>query len=73
MGRTHITHTSHASRLLSSPSNFLISSSLSAPVIRCPGGLLIPSPSTLAPCSTILLFLSFTLSLRYSSLFSCNK
>ena len=46
---------------------------ITAPVIRCPGGLLIPSPSALALCSTILLFLSFTLSLRYSSLLSCNK
>ena len=39
-------------------------SSLPASVIKCPGGLLIPSPSALALCSTFLLFLSFTLSLR---------
>ena len=36
-------------------------------------GFFIPSPSALALCSTLLLFPSFTLSLRYSSLFSCNK
>ena len=43
---------------------------------KCPRGLLIPSPSALALCSTlleILLFLYFTLSFRYSSLFSCNE
>ena len=70
MGRTHITHTSHASHLLSSS----LSHHLLPP--RSPrrtGGLLIPSPSALALCSTLLLFLSFTLSPRYFSLFRCNK
>ena len=68
-------HTSHMHRTLltSSPPPFRITSSLPALVIKCPGGLLIPSPSTLALCSTLLLFLSFTLSPRYSSLFSCSK
>jgi hypothetical protein len=80
---THITHTSHASRLLSSslsphtshihrtllvssPPPFLNTSSLPAPVIKCPGGLLIPSPSALALCSTLLLFLSFFFSPSFS-------
>src|SRR6056300_1673134 len=68
-------HTSHIHRtlLVSSPPPFLNTSSLPAPVIKCPGGLLIPSPSALALCSTLLLFLSITLSRRYFSLFSCNK
>ena len=68
-------HTSHMHRTLlaSSPPPFLNTSSLPAPVIKCPGGLLIPSPSALALCSTLLLFLSFSLSPRYSTLFSCNK
>src|SRR6056300_162548 len=70
MGRTHI-NTSHIHRTLltSSPPPFRITSSLPALVIKCPGGLLIPSPSALALRSTLLLFLSFTLSIRYSSLF----
>jgi len=57
----------------SSSPPFLIISSLPAPVIQCPGGLLIPSPSALALCSTLLLFISLTLSPRYSTFFSCNK
>ena len=58
--------------LTSSPPPFLITCSLPALVIKCPGGLLTSSPSALALCSTLLLFLPFTLSLRYarySSLF----
>ena len=68
IGRTHTSHI-HRTLLTSSPPPFRITSSLPALVIKCPGGLLIPSPSALALCSTLLLFLSFTLSLRYSSLF----
>ena len=68
-------HTSHIHRTLlaSYPPPFLNTSSLPAPVIKCPGGLLIPWPSALALCSTLIFFFSFTLSPRYSSLFSCNK
>ena len=68
-------HSSHIHRtlLISSPPPFRITSSLPALVIKCPGGLLISSPSALALCSTLVLFLSFTLSLRYSPFFSCNK
>ena len=40
---------------------------------KWPEGLLIPSPSALVFCSTLILFLSFTLSTRYSTFFSCNK
>ena len=51
-------HTSHIHRtlLVSSPPPFLNTSSLPAPVIKCPGGLLIPSPSALALCSTLVHF-----------------
>ena len=51
-------HTSqiHRTLLASSLPPFLNTSSLPAPVIKCPGGLLIPSPSALALCSTLLLF-----------------
>ena len=63
-----IPHTSHIHRtlLVSSPPPFLNTSSLPAPVIKCPGGLLIPSPSALALCSTLLLFLSFFFSPSFS-------
>ena len=56
------THHTACTLLASSPPPFLNTSSLPAPVIKCPWGLLIPSPSALALCSTLLLFLSFTLS-----------
>ena len=60
-------HTSHTHRTLlaSSPPPFLNTSPLPAPVVKCPGSLLIPSPSALALCSTLRLFLSPTLSPRY--------
>ena len=70
MGRAHITHASML--LASSPPPFLNTSSLPAPEIKCPVGLLFQWPSALAICSTLLLFLSPTLSPRYSTLFSCN-
>ena len=53
-------HTSHMPHTLlaSSLPPFLITSSLPAPVIECPGGLLIQPPLALALCSTVLLLLS---------------
>ena len=70
---THHTYIAPFSPRDSSPPPFLNTSSLPAPAIKCPWGLLIPSPSALALCSTLLLVLSFTLSPRYSSFSSCNK
>ena len=52
-------HTSHIHRtrtlIASYPPPFLNTSSLPAPVIKCAGGLLIPSPSALALCGTFAL------------------